>query len=486
MDYDMSSDVLGSGANGDVRLATSKRNSSQKVAVKSFRLNNMSKDEMSAVRAELRNYLTMDHPHIARLFDVYESKDHLHLVMECLDGGDAFDRIAKMKKMTEQEASKTLRQMLLSLSYMHSHGYVHRDVKLENFVYDADNSDHLKLIDFGFSAVWDASSREKMHEAVGTLSYCAPEVLLGSYTSQCDLWSLGVVAYIVVCGRMPFFGNDQKQMRQISAGIYQMDGERWADISSECKDFIRSLLQVDPHVRLSAQAALEHPWIAKSNMMSEKTSPILESLRQYGCISEYRRYFSQALAWSASNEDQAKVRDHFLALNTSQRGSLTFEELRIAMLKKFPAMEDTEFENICYALDHNHDHTIHYSDFLAAMMGTQISLTQDIMRTAFRRFDVDNSGFITVDDLRSSTGFVEDGIAKHMIQDVSETHENICFKQFSSYLENPSLHSTLESSLGATFRSDIDPKHQNTTVDRTSQKLSWYRVFCVVLQTSFV
>jgi len=435
VDYDIRSDILGSGANGDVRLGTSKRNSRLKVAVKSFALEVMSASERSFLTAELETYLTMDHPHIARLLDVYESQDHLHLVMECMEGGDLFDRIDRKKKFSEEEASKALRQMLLALNYMHSHGYVHRDVKLENFVYDAEGSDWLKLIDFGFSTRWDPNANEKMHACLGTTTYCAPEVLQGSYTSQCDLWSLGVVAYIILCGKMPFRGTDRQQMKSISAGAYPMDPKDWGGMSAECKDFVRSLLQTDPTRRLSAPAALEHPWIVKHHTASQDVAPILKCLREYSRTSAFQRCCSEVLAWSASNDDQAKVRDSFLALDVSQQGSLTFEELRDAMLKEFPTLEEEHVLSICDALDHSHDKRIHYSDFLSGMMGSQISFTHDMMVDAFRRLDVDNSGRISADNLLHCAGILFHEIFESVTQEVVKSSEGICFEPFLSYFE---------------------------------------------------
>jgi Ca2+-binding EF-hand superfamily protein len=269
---------------------------------------------------------------------------------------------------------------------------------------------------------------------------------------------------------MPFFGTDEKQKRHIYAGTYEMTGEKWSNISEECKDFIRSLLEVDDQKRLSAQTALDHPWIAKSRAVSESSNHILESLRQYGRTSEFQRCCSQALAWSSSNDDQAKVRDQFLALNSSQNGSMTFAELRNAMFVKFPEMGETEFEKICCALDHNHDQAVHYSDFLAATMGSQISLTPEIRKTAFRRFDVDNSGLITVDDLRMSIGFCADGIAEGMIEEVTERGGNISFEQFSAYLKRMSLDSTLKRDAKVTI-----PNAKNTIVDKA--RLSKRRAF---------
>lgn len=128
----------------------------------------------------------MDHPHVASLTDVYESEDQLYLVMECMLGGELFDRVVKRKRFTEKDAAKAVYQMLLAVNYIHSHDVVHRDIKLENFLYEAQDSDHLKLIDFGFSKIWQPNTT--MAVSCGTLAYVAPEVLEKSYTSQCDLW----------------------------------------------------------------------------------------------------------------------------------------------------------------------------------------------------------------------------------------------------------------------------------------------------------
>jgi len=390
---------------------------------------------------------------------------------------------------------------------------VHRDVKLENFVYDARNSDHLKLIDFGLSTRWDAKSTksEKLSKSLGTLSYAAPEVLKGSYTSQCDLWSVGVLGYTLLCGYMPFGGSDHERVSRISTGKYCMKNRGWCDISAECKNFVRSLLHSDPSKRLSAHEALKHPWIAKGLASSQltpeikeeepepavrspskrrvtledirtvmrdvsaqgkefvrsfgksaarpseqvsleqpwivtrhmpalqSTAEILESLRQYGRASKFWRCCAEALAWSSlctypwEVGDREKVRYHFVLLNTNQQGTMSFEELRIAMINHFPTMEEAEFEGICRAIDHNHNQKIHYSDFLAAMMGSQITITHNMKASVFQRFDVSNSGFITVDDIKK----LNVGDADSIIPGI--TTEGICFEQFSSYLEGRSF-----------------------------------------------
>merc|ERR1719221_439021 len=149
--------------------------------------------------------------------------------MECMEGGELFDRISELKRFGEPDAADAMWQMLLSLNYIHSHGIVHRDIKLENFLYDQKNSDHLKLIDFGFSKMWDPNI--KMRISCGTLSYIAPEVLGKCYTSQCDMWSLGVIVFILLAGYMPFSGSEEQQVKNITQGNYKMKTERWHNVS---------------------------------------------------------------------------------------------------------------------------------------------------------------------------------------------------------------------------------------------------------------
>jgi len=412
----------------------------QHYAVKAFKLINIGDDKRAQLDSEVAVFLEMDHPHVARLFDVYETNDYLHLVMECLEGGELFDRVTERKRYSEHDAAEAVRQMLLSLNYLHVNGIVHRDLKLENFLYDKKGSDHLKLIDFGFSKVWDPNV--KMAVSCGTLSYVAPEVLERSYGMQCDLWSLGVIAFILLAGYMPFSGSEAVQTKNIMLGKYTLKKERWSTISKEATDFVQQLLQVDPEKRLSAECALDHPWIlqrhAKNAVQIDHT--IVQGLREFGQASKFRRACLEMMAWSLSNEERSKVREYFVAMDKNKQGTITLQELKQVMTDKFN-VSDSETQQIFEALDSNQDETIHYSDFLAAMMNTRIAMHGDILKSAFRRFDTDNSGFITVDNLREVLGDtwrgedVENLLAEaDLLQD-----GRISYKEFVAYLRGHSL-----------------------------------------------
>lgn len=437
-DYEVSQKVLGSGYNGVVRMGTSKLNKATRVAVKAFKLAGLQGDKKQQLESEVEIFLCMDHPHVTRLFDVYESSDTLYLIMECMDGGELFDRVTELKQFSERDAADAVWQMLLALNYLHSHGMVHRDLKLENFLYDQKNSSHLKLIDFGFSKVWEPNV--KMHVSCGTLSYVAPEVLEKSYTSQCDLWSLGVIVFILLAGYMPFSGSEAVQTKNISEGKYRMKPERWKNVGQEATDFVKSLLQLDPKKRLTAEGALQHKWIKDRHLISHTNEDdeklVIEGLRNFGHATKFRRCCMEMMAWSLSNEERAKVRDYFVKMDKSQQGTITLAELKTVLVEKFH-IPDSETKEIFMALDSNQDEEIHYSDFLAAMVNTRIALHDDMLKQAFSKFDVDNTGYITRENLAEVLGESFEGEkVDALLAEADLLHDGrISYQEFVSYIK---------------------------------------------------
>mmetsp|Transcript_27821 Transcript_27821/g.60808 ORF Transcript_27821/g.60808 Transcript_27821/m.60808 type:complete len:553 (+) Transcript_27821:21-1679(+) len=442
-DYDICEKVLGKGYNGVVKMATAK-GASSKCAVKALRLDGLSREKKLQLESEVDIFLAADHPHVARLFDVYETPKQMHLVMECLEGGELFDRVSERKTFPEGDAAEAVSQMLLSVNYLHKHGVAHRDLKLENFLYESRASDHLKLIDFGFSKAWDPNL--KMQVSCGTLAYVAPEVLAKSYTSQCDLWSMGVITFILLGGYMPFSGSQAVQTQKISRGQYVLKPERWNRVSQEAKEFVSALLQVSPQKRLTAAQALEHSWIANRRKPGpEVDAGIVDALRDFGKTTKFRRACMDMLAWSLSNEDRAKVRQYFVAMDRSGQGTITLADLKEVLTSNFN-ISDAETQNIFAALDSNQDDTIHYSDFLAAMLSKRIALHSDMLRRAFKRFDKDNSGYITAENLRQVLGsnFMGEE-AEALIKEADALKDGrISYEEFVAYLSGEPLEAHVE------------------------------------------
>lgn len=437
-DYVLDSKVLGSGYNGSVYLATK---GGHKYAVKDFKLRGITKKKKEELEGECEIFLAMDHPHVARLTDVYESAEKLSLVMECMEGGELFDRVLSKKRFAEQDAAFAAYQMLLAINYIHTQGIVHRDIKLENWLYESEASDHLKLIDFGFSKIWDPDTKMKM--SCGTLAYVAPEVLAKNYTSQCDIWSLGIVVFILLVGYMPFSGSDEKQMRNIAKGEYSWKPDKWKLVSAEGADFVKKLLIVDPAMRFTASGALGHPWLDKRSESTPANvdKEIVSSLVEFAQESKFRRACMQAMAWSLSNEERAAVREGFMALDKTKGGTITLAEFKQVMQEQFH-IEDDKVKEAFEAIDVGHNGQIMYSEFLAAMVSSRIAMHDELLQQTFKRFDTDSSGYISSDNLREVLGgTLTDQELHSMMSEIDANHDGkISYEEFITYCRSPKAH----------------------------------------------
>lgn len=405
-DYIVSSTVLGSGSNGDVMLCNSRHFPKQRFAVKAINFAGIPSGKRQQLQSEVEVFLQMDHPHLARLMDVYESNEHLDLVMDCIEGGDLLKRIKQKMRFPESDAAEATYQMLLALNYIHQHGIMHGDIKMENFMYDDNN--HLKLIDFGFSARVGNASAQQVR---GTLSYMAPEVLKKQGTQHSDQWSLGVIVFVMLSGCMPFPGVEVEQIRKISQGTYKMSQDAWKSVGSDAIDFVRSLLRINPKLRLTAEDALEHPFIAKLHISRHAIieASVVEALCGWRHATMFRRLCYEMMAWVLSKDERAQVEEYFLAMDEHHHGAITLDDLKSIMGGKFRVPKQ-EVRRAFVALDAHRDGEIHYSDFLAAMiLCGQVHVCEGHIRETFRKFDSRDAGYITADNLREVWGDQIDG-----------------------------------------------------------------------------
>uniref|UniRef100_A0A669EI55 Calcium/calmodulin-dependent protein kinase 1Db n=1 Tax=Oreochromis niloticus TaxID=8128 RepID=A0A669EI55_ORENI len=221
------------------------------------------KGKETSIENEIAVLRKIKHENIVALEDIYESSNHLYLIMQLVSGGELFDRIVEKGFYTEMDASRLIRQVLDAVNYLHSMGIVHRDLKPENLLYFSPHDDSKIMIsDFGLSKMEGTGG--VMATACGTPGYVAPEVLAQKpYSKAVDCWSIGVIAYILLCGYPPFYDeNDSKLFEQILKADYEFDAPYWDDISDSAKDFISCLMEKDPEKRFTCDQALQHPWIA--------------------------------------------------------------------------------------------------------------------------------------------------------------------------------------------------------------------------------
>lgn len=253
---------LGRGAFSIVYLATNK-GTGQQYAVKVINKKDLGKDYEKNLKMEVDILKKVNHPNIIALKELFDTPDKLYLVMELVTGGELFDKIVEKGSYTESEAGQLVRKIVSAVDYLHNLGIVHRDLKPENLLLKrADNDLEIAIADFGLSKI--VGQQMMMQTACGTPSYVAPEVLNASgYGKEVDMWSIGVITYILLCGFPPFYGDTVPEIfEQIMEANFDYPEEYWGSVSKEAKDFINKLLVVDSDKRLTAGDALRHPWLA--------------------------------------------------------------------------------------------------------------------------------------------------------------------------------------------------------------------------------
>jgi len=239
---------------------------------------NMIKTEVNVIK-QLR------HPNIICLKEFYESERDIYLVTDIARGGELFDHIIDKGSFTEKDAAHLIKQVLEAVNYMHKKNIVHRDLKPENLLFkDKSEESPLMVTDFGLSKFTEASTL--LNTSCGTPGYVAPEIISRKgHGIAVDLWSIGVITYVLLCGYQPFFGEDQAQLfKAILEADYIFEEEYWADISEDAKDFIRNLLVVNPAERMTCEQALQHRWLTTATNTS-----VLENVKKFNAKKTFKK-----------------------------------------------------------------------------------------------------------------------------------------------------------------------------------------------------
>jgi calcium/calmodulin-dependent protein kinase I len=280
--------TLGEGSFATVRLAVSKKNNS-KWAIKCIDRQALKPGDETVLESEVRVMKAIDHPNIIKLHAVYDCPKTFYMVMELCTGGELFDRIVEKSFYTEMEAKNCFRQLAEAIKYCHQHHIVHRDLKPENLIYASPDDDAvLKLADFGLAQI--VEDETMMRAACGTPGYVAPEIVKSiPYNSKVDVWSCGVILYILLCGFPPFYEDStQLLFRKIQRAEFDYPSPFWDETSEEAKDLINHMLVVDPEERFSIEQVLDHPWMNEhKEEHNQELTHFKASLRKYN----YKRKF---------------------------------------------------------------------------------------------------------------------------------------------------------------------------------------------------
>ena len=284
---------LGSGKFGLVKLGIDKK-TGQKVAIKIMKKSTMDSSDLELVRTEIEILKICQHPNIIRLYNVFENADYLYIIMEYCSGGDLFSYLENRNfRLSEKKASTIIHKMSTAVYYMHSFGVAHRDLKPENVLMTSDDEDaDIRILDFGLSKI--LGPYEKCDEPYGTLTYCAPEIIVDEpYSKAVDLWSLGIMTYLMVSGKLPFNSEDENEIaRQV---VYDepdyIKNPIWKNITPECVDFIKRLLEKDQNKRMTIKQVLEHKWIKMydENKLTEKRKSNAEGEKDFELYSSTKK-----------------------------------------------------------------------------------------------------------------------------------------------------------------------------------------------------
>lgn len=445
--YDVNKDMIGEGGFGSVFIGK-KIGTGEEHAIKSITKASLDEHGVDIWR-EIKVMEFLDHPHVLRLYATYEDSKHFFLVTELCGGGELFDAVVETESgFTEKVGSNLMKQMLQAVGYLHSVRICHRDLKPENFLLarkmrcqDSMENANVKLIDFGTAKMF--SDEDRLTTKVCTVHYVAPEILTKQakpYTEVCDLWSLGVVMYMLLCGAPPFEGpTDMAIMKLIKKGKYKLEPpEVWDNITRDGIDLLKKMLEVNPDLRYSAMEALDARWIAEcapdadSNIHMEEI--IKKNMNQFKSAAKLKKIALQVIGVNTSEDKIPELRKTLESLDAVKSGCLKADDIEEA-IKASGMCGDSARDMIKILHEMVHDcsgHTstcpggrassslslslpvrgeirVKYGDFLNVCLKKNEDQKEKNLRAAFAHFDIDGDGTITKEELCVILGVDDEG-----------------------------------------------------------------------------
>ncbi|OMO68647.1 hypothetical protein COLO4_29514 [Corchorus olitorius] len=362
-------------------------------------------DDVEDVRREIQIMHHMaGHPNVINIRGAYEDSVAVHVVMELCAGGELFDRIVKRGHYSERKAAGLARTIVGVVEACHSMGVMHRDLKPENFLFVNEEEDSpLKAIDFGLSIFFKPG--DILNDVVGSPYYVAPEVLRKRYGPEADVWSAGVIIYILLSGVPPFWGETEQEIfDEVLHGDLDFSSDPWPSISDSAKDLVSKMLVRDAKKRISAHEVLRHPWVQVDGVAPDKPldSVVLSRMKQFSAMDKLKKMALRVIAQRLSEEEIAGLKEMFKMIDTDGSGQITYDELKIG-LKRFGAnLDESEFHALMKSADVDNSGTIDYEEFIAATLHLNKAEKEDHLFAAFSYFDKDGSGYITQDELQKA------------------------------------------------------------------------------------
>jgi len=372
---------------------------------------------------EVRILQKISHPNILEYVSSYEEGGLFHIITVYCQGGELFDRVAQ-GNFSEKVASRLAKQMLKAVAYCHSKGVVHRDLKPENFVFESASIDsNMRLIDFGCAK--EVHDDEIVHDYAGSPYYVAPEVLrdcqrTGKMWKASDMWSIGVIIFLLVTGYPPFNGHDHHQIfARIRRGHYSFPHPQDIPLSDSVKDLISKLLVMEPSKRLTAEEALKHPWIAGDTASAAPLpDTVIRNLANFQSHCKLQKAVARALAQRMTDDDKQRLIELFRRFDKNGDGQLGPDEIAAMMKEIGGGMDVKEFLS---RVDEDNSGTISLDEFtMAAAVGHLSSANEEELKRTFDAFDVDRDGFVTMKEVEKLCGNMSPEEARRLIAEVDK------------------------------------------------------------------
>ena len=366
-----------------------------------------------------------DHPSIIKLYEIYEDSRYIDLVMEQCLGGTLLDRLLKMMEeedemFSEKEAAIIFKQIITAISYCHNQGICHRDLKLENVLFLTSQEDSpIKIIDFGLSQCVEKKKLVQiitgknfgtmnMQSPVGTPHYVSHEVIKGKYNQKCDIWSAGVILFVMLGGYFPFDGNtDNEVYKAISKKKFNFNNQEWKSISNDAKDLIKHML-CDEDKRYSAEQVLKHPWLVKMapNRKGAVNKINIKHLENYKNNCNFKKFVLTYMATRLKEKEIQELKKMFLEIDVNKDGTLSVDEIKKCFIKlnkeQKLGINNKEIEDIFKSIDINNSKRIEYTEFITSMLEESAYCKEERLIEIFRMLDKDNSGKISKDEIKKA------------------------------------------------------------------------------------
>ena len=426
--------------------------SNQYRAMKIIQCKSSSENHSETINKEINILKSLDHPNILKVYEFYLSEKYVYIINELCTGGELFDKIVDVKHFSESVACNIMRQLLSAMAYCHEKGIIHRDLKPENILIESSEEKdkeffHIKIIDFGTCEIL---KKKKLTEQIGTSFYIAPEVIKNSYNEKCDLWSCGVILYILLCGSPPFYGKNEKEIfRKILDGNFTFRQKIWNKISTEAKNLVLKLLQVNPTKRISAQEALEDVWFQKNfkintlenNQNSNSYNIFIKNITEFYAEQKLQQATLTFLVHNfAPKEELDELKKIFFAFDKNGDGKLSKEEFVKGLTKNNTNLNallktDGSIEGLLKNIDTDNNGYIGFEEFLIASINKEKILTEKNLKLAFDVFDRDKSGGISQNELKYILGEynvnAKDNLWQKMIHEIDLNQDGqISYEEF--------------------------------------------------------